>query len=62
MPEQKDHFGDWSRLVLIGVSGWIAISVAHLPAIEQKLDDYVREVDNKLSDYDARIKKLEPSR
>lgn len=46
-------------MVLMGVAGWIAVSVAHLPAIEQKLDDYIISADNKLADLNQRVGKLE---
>ena len=40
---------------LLGVACWIASSVAHLPAIEQKIDDFVTAAGVRFTDTDAKI-------
>lgn len=47
---------------LLSIAGWIAVSVAHLPGIEQKLDDYINQATTELSDHEARIRKIELDR
>jgi hypothetical protein len=42
--------------VLLSVAGWIALSVAHLPAIEQKMDDFILAATGKLDDHETRIR------
>lgn len=53
-------------LLLLGIAGWIGQSVAHLPAIEQKLVDFSESTnailaDHKaiLTDHETRIRTLE---
>lgn len=46
-------------LLLLAIAGWIGMSVAHLPAIEQKLDDYIISSNNTLADFDKRITAIE---
>lgn len=53
-------------LLLLAIAGWIGQSVAHLPAIEQKLDDFSGSTnavlaDHKsiLADHETRIRTLE---
>lgn len=49
------------RTAIISVGGWIALSVAHLPAIEQKLDDYIISTDNRLVRLEDSIKNFNNS-
>lgn len=44
---------------LFSVACWIGLSVAHLPAIEQKLDDYIVTTNNQINDLKAEINRLE---
>jgi hypothetical protein len=46
-------------LLLLGVAGWIATSVAHIPSIEQKLDDFMITANQVLVDHEGRLRKLE---
>ncbi len=62
MASENNHFADFSRIVMIAVMGWVGLSVAHLPAIEERLDLYIKQVDAKLLTYDERLRKLEPGR
>lgn len=41
--------------LLLGVACWIASSVAHLPAIEQKMDDFIAAAGVRFTDTDAKI-------
>lgn len=52
--------------LLLGVACWIAASVAHLPAIEQKMDDFIAAAgarftgtDEKIADHEARLRVIE---
>ena len=42
-------------MVLLSVVIWIGANVAHIPAIEQKIDDFIISANTKLADHDARI-------
>jgi hypothetical protein len=46
-------------MLLLAVAGWIGTSVSHIPQIEQKLDDFMKEATGTLSDHETRIRKLE---
>jgi len=46
-------------MLLLGVAGWIAMSVAHIPSIEQKLDDFMITANTILMDHESRLRKLE---
>lgn len=46
-------------IVLLGVVGWIGSNVSHIPALEQKLDDYHSAEVASLLDHEQRIRSLE---
>lgn len=46
-------------MLLLGVATWIAASAAHLPAIEQRLDDFILAAQNRIDDHENRIRTLE---
>lgn len=45
--------------LLLGVAGWIGLSVAHIPTIEQRLEDFMFSADKTLGDHEVRIRDLE---
>lgn len=45
--------------LLLLVAAWIGSSVAHIPNIEQKLDDFMQAANDKLADHEVRIRTLE---
>lgn len=44
-------------VLLLGIVAWIGASVAHLPAIEQKMDDFMYSTTNTLTDHESRLRK-----
>lgn len=46
-------------LLLLGIAGWIAASVAHIPSIDQKLEDFIKTATSTFSDHETRIRNLE---
>lgn len=46
-------------VLLCAVACWIGVEVAHLPSIEQKLDDYTVSTDTKITDHETRLRTLE---
>jgi hypothetical protein len=45
--------------LLLAVAVWIGSSVAHIPTIEQKLQDFMEAANKTLGDHEARIRTLE---
>lgn len=43
-------------LLLLGIAGWIGTSVAHIPAIEQKLEDFIKVASATLEDHESRLR------
>ena len=64
-PKQEIHIFNmiFSALgvVLLGVAGWIATSVAHLPAIEQKMDDFIAAAGVRFTGTDSKLAEHEKS-
>jgi hypothetical protein len=46
-------------MLLLGVAGWIGMSVAHIPSIDQKIDDFIQRADSIFTDHESRIRSLE---
>jgi hypothetical protein len=46
-------------MLLLGVAGWIGMSVAHIPSIDQKIDDFIQRADSIFTDHESRIRNLE---
>lgn len=46
-------------IVLLSIAAWIGVNVAHLPVIEQKLNDFITATDKTLTDHETRLRILE---
>lgn len=61
MDEQKLFHSLFTAMgmLLLAIVTWIGSNVAHIPAIEQKIDDYHASETATLEDHESRIRMLE---